>query len=52
MLVQYLVQREGAASLDHYRHRESKDQDVIFNSMALFISIPVHKESELPVNGN
>ena len=52
MLVQNLIQGEGTCSLDHHCQRESENQDVVFNSMAFFFSIPVHEEPELPVNCN
>src|ERR1700736_6071563 len=47
---QGLIQRQRAGSLEDHQHRESENEDVIFNSVAFFISIPVHKESKFPVN--
>jgi hypothetical protein len=52
MVIQNLIQAEGSSSLDHHCQRESKNQDMVFNSMAFLVSVPVHEKSEFPVNRN
>jgi hypothetical protein len=47
---QGLIEGQWTGSLDDDEHRERKYENMVFNSVAFFVPIPIHKEPEFSVN--